>query len=265
MKKTKTWIVTCIYLQLLVICFGSPCKNPITDAVNDIDKLVGNLPSDYIMHVNNISRSSLSKHCWLYVMVYEMSAQLTELSSKLSNTSDNYHMIDRLSLIFREIRTCIQSSKEQDFVQEYLENVSKEMLSPRIFFNLVTETISVFQEVNNTHFDDTCMVPTSDPMAGDSVTKGSIQYASSKLRNGSKSGHTEKTEVSSSSSSLPWTSIASIAMACTVAGFFLGVMCWKLKHQRRANNEVSEIHTDQRDTNELKNMLHQTAKEVSII
>lgn len=198
-------------------------------------------------------------------MVYEMSAQLTELSSKLSNTSDNYRMIYRLSLIFREIRTCIQSSKEQDFVQEYLENVSKEMLSPRIFFNLVTETISVFQEVNNTHFDDTCMVPTSDPMAGDSVTKGSIQYASSKLRNGSKSGHTEKTEVSSSSSSLPWTSIASIAMACTVAGFFLGVMCWKLKHQRRANNEVSEIHTDQRDTNELKNMLHQTAKEVSII
>ncbi|XP_077327393.1 kit ligand [Lithobates pipiens] len=264
MKKTKTWIVTCIYLQLLFICFGSPCKNPVTDAVNDIDKLVGNLPNDYIMHVKNISRSSLSKHCWLYVMVYEMSVQLTELSSKLSNTSQNYHTIYSLSLIFREIRTCIKSSNQQDFVQDYLENVSKEMLSPRIFFNLVTETISVFQEVNNTHFDEMCMVPTSNPMTGDSVTKGNTQYASSKLRNGSRSGYIEQTEVSSSLS-LPWTSIASIAIACTVAGFFLGVLCWKLKHQRRSNNEVSEIHIDQRDTNELKNMLHQTAKEVSII
>ncbi|CAI9593143.1 unnamed protein product, partial [Staurois parvus] len=174
-------------------------------------------------------------------------------------------IIDSLSLIFREIRICIKLSDQEDFVYEYLENVSEEMFSPRNFFNLVTETISVFREVNNTHFDDICMVPTSDPRAGDSVTKGSIQYASSKLRNGSISGYTDQTELGSSSSSLPWTSIASIAIACTVAGFFLGVMCWKLKHQRRANNEVSEMHTDQKDTNELNNMLHQTAKEVSII
>ncbi|XP_018412224.1 PREDICTED: kit ligand [Nanorana parkeri] len=264
MKKTKTWIVTCIYLQLLFICFGSPCRNPVTNAVNDIDKLVGNLPSDYIMHVKNISRNSLSKHCWLYVMVYEMSERLGELSSKLSNTSQNYLILDSLSLIFREIRNCVKLTDQQDFVDDYLDTVPEVTLSPRKFFNLITETISVFKEINNTHFDDTCTLPTVDPKTGDSVTKGSIQYASSKLKNGSRPGYTDNSEFISSSS-LPWTSIASIAMACMVAGFLLGIMCWKLKHQRRANNEVSEIHADQKDTNELNNMLHQTEKEVSVI
>ncbi|KAM5171231.1 kit ligand [Mantella aurantiaca] len=263
MKKTKTWIVTCIYLQLLFICFGSPCKNPVTDAVNQIDVLVGNLPNDYKMQVRYISRNSLSKQCWLYVMVHEMSECISQLSSKLSNTSQNYHILHNLSPIFREIRHCVKLN-DKDYVMDFLDTVPEVYLSAKDVFILVNETISIFMEINNTNFDE-CLLPTSDPREGDSVTKGNLQYASSKLRNGSRPGYTDQSEFSSSSTSLPWTSIASIAMACTVAGFLLGVMCWKLKHQRRANNEVSEIHTDQKDTNELNNMLHQTAKEVSII
>nr|DBA31040.1 TPA: hypothetical protein GDO54_006955 [Pyxicephalus adspersus] len=190
MENLVTWIVTCIYLQLLFVCFGSPCRNPVTNAVNDIDKLVGNLPSDYIMHVKNISRNSLSKHCWLYVMVYEMSERLGELSSKLSNTSQNYLILDSLSLIFREIRNCIKLTDQQDFLDDYFEfqTVPEMTLYPKNFFNLVTETIAVFREINNTHFDDMCTLPTSDPRAGDSTTKGSVQYASSKLKNGSRPG-----------------------------------------------------------------------------
>ncbi|XP_054844231.1 kit ligand isoform X3 [Eublepharis macularius] len=51
MKKAQTWIITCFYLQLLLlnplVKAQSPCGNPVTDDVNYIEKLVGNLPNDY--------------------------------------------------------------------------------------------------------------------------------------------------------------------------------------------------------------------------
>ncbi|XP_074868238.1 kit ligand isoform X5 [Carettochelys insculpta] len=60
MKKTQTWIITCFYLQLLLL---SPlaraqgrCGNPVTDDVNDITKLVGNLPNDYMIPLRYVRK-----------------------------------------------------------------------------------------------------------------------------------------------------------------------------------------------------------------
>ncbi|XP_061495589.1 kit ligand isoform X3 [Rhineura floridana] len=60
MKKAQTWIITCFYLQLLLlkplIKAQSPCGNPVTDDVNDIQKLVGNLPKDYMITLKYVRK-----------------------------------------------------------------------------------------------------------------------------------------------------------------------------------------------------------------
>ncbi|KAG8578155.1 hypothetical protein GDO81_010401 [Engystomops pustulosus] len=189
MKKTKTWIITCIYLQLFFVCFGSPCTNPLTDAVNDIEKLVGNLPNDYIMRLKRVpAKDHLAKHCWLYVMVHELSNRLELLVYKFSTTSQNYRILGDLSLIFREIRNCVHLNEQMEFVEEYLDNVSDGEFVPRDFFNSVTSTFDVFKDINNTNYNTTCVVPTSDPELGDYVTNRNTQYASSHLRNNTRLG-----------------------------------------------------------------------------
>ncbi|KAM7178946.1 kit ligand isoform 5-T5 [Macrochelys suwanniensis] len=55
-----TWIITCFYLQLLLlnplVKAQSPCGNPVTDDVNDITKLVGNLPNDYRITLRHVRK-----------------------------------------------------------------------------------------------------------------------------------------------------------------------------------------------------------------
>ncbi|XP_012874301.1 PREDICTED: kit ligand [Dipodomys ordii] len=59
MKKTQTWIITCIYLQLLLfnplVKTKEICGNPVTDNVKDITKLVANLPKDYMITLNYVT------------------------------------------------------------------------------------------------------------------------------------------------------------------------------------------------------------------
>lgn len=266
MKKTKTWIITCIYLHLFFVCFGSPCTNPLTDAVHDIEKLVGNLPNDYIMRLKRVpTKDHLAKHCWLYVMVHELSNRLEVLVNRFANTSQNYKILEGLSRIFREIRNCVNLNEQMDFIDEYLDNVSDGEYAPKDFFNSVTSTFDVFKDINNTNYNTTCELPTSDPELRDYVTNGNTQYASSHLRNSTRivSGYAESSEMNSRLS-LQWPSIASIALMCIVVGFVFGVLCWKLKHRRgHTETEIPNFSNDQRESNE--NMLQQTAREVSVI
>ncbi|KAG9490436.1 hypothetical protein GDO78_006006 [Eleutherodactylus coqui] len=219
---------------------------------------VGNLPSDYIMHLKRVPEEDhLAKHCWLYVMVYELSDRLENLVNKFSITSQNYQILGNLSLIFREIRNCVKIQEQVDFVEGYLDHISEEEFVPREFFNSVTSTFGVFKDINNTKFNTTCMLSTSDPVY---VTSRNTHYASSHLRNGTTivTGPGEKKLL------LQWPSIASIALTCTVVGFFFGVLCWKVKHKRgHAQTEIPEFNIDQREASE--NILQQTAREVSVI
>uniref|UniRef100_A0A8D2Q7V4 Kit ligand n=1 Tax=Varanus komodoensis TaxID=61221 RepID=A0A8D2Q7V4_VARKO len=65
----KTWIITCFYLQLLLlnplVKAQSRCGNPVTDDVNNIGKLVGNLPNDYMIplkYVRKMDSLSFRQH-----------------------------------------------------------------------------------------------------------------------------------------------------------------------------------------------------------
>uniref|UniRef100_A0A8C6ZAP3 Kit ligand n=1 Tax=Nothoprocta perdicaria TaxID=30464 RepID=A0A8C6ZAP3_NOTPE len=56
----QTWIITCFCLQLLLlnplVKAQNSCGNPVTDDVNDIAKLVGNLPNDYMITLKYVPK-----------------------------------------------------------------------------------------------------------------------------------------------------------------------------------------------------------------
>ncbi|XP_053321011.1 kit ligand [Spea bombifrons] len=266
MKKTKTWIITFIYLQLHFICFGSPCGNPVTDAVNDIEKLVGNLPNDYNMTLKYVPLSEdMPKHCWLYLMLNEFSFRLDVLSTKFSSSSQNYLILNNLSLIFQGIRDCVQLSDQMDFVEDY--SLHKEEVPPNKFFSIVNQTIEVFKEINNTGYDQTCVLPTSSHPDADYRSHGTnreLPYVPSTRTNNSRIISSDRKEPSSNTS-LHWTKTASIALGCLIFGFLLGALClWKVKHRvAQTETEVSGTPYVSKDDNTC--MLQQREKTLTVI
>uniref|UniRef100_A0A8C5QRW8 Kit ligand n=1 Tax=Leptobrachium leishanense TaxID=445787 RepID=A0A8C5QRW8_9ANUR len=262
MKKTKTWIVTFILLQLQFLCFGSPCGNPVTDAVNDIGKLVGNLPKDYNMTLKYVPvHENLPKHCWLYVMLNEVSLRLLDLSTKFNKTSENYLYIDKLLLIMQGIRECVQLSEQMEDMGEYY--LPEESFFPDKFFSFVTKTIEVFKEINNTDYDSSCVMPTmSDYNNGYSShsTNQNLPYVPSTLKNTSRI-ISSNTNEPSSNISLHWTSIASTGLGCLFIGFLFGALCWsKVKHRAIPIDPVGTSNfCESRDSNESNNMLQPDA------
>nr|XP_019815884.1 PREDICTED: kit ligand-like [Bos indicus] len=70
MKKTQTWIITCIYLQLLLfnplVHTQGICSNRVTDDVKDVTKLVANLPKDYMITLKYVPGMDVLV-CKLYI------------------------------------------------------------------------------------------------------------------------------------------------------------------------------------------------------
>uniref|UniRef100_A0A8C5WX31 Kit ligand n=1 Tax=Laticauda laticaudata TaxID=8630 RepID=A0A8C5WX31_LATLA len=112
--KKMTWIITCFYLQLLLlyplIKAQSPCGNPVTDDVNEIAVLVGNLPDDYVIALRYVQKTdTLPYHCWLHLMVPELLNSLHNLLNKfkefpdMSNVLSNYSIINKLRRIITDV------------------------------------------------------------------------------------------------------------------------------------------------------------------
>ncbi|KAM8971987.1 kit ligand [Pelodytes ibericus] len=253
-QQPKTWIITFIYLQLHSICFGSPCGNPVTDAVNDIEKLVGNLPNDYNMALRYVPKNEdLPKHCWLYVMLNEVSFRIDVLSSKFSSLSQNYLILNNLSLILQGIRDCVQFSEQMDFVEEY--SLHEGNFPPQKFFSFITKTIEVFKEINNTDYDRTCVLPTSNYW--NHGTNKDLPYVPSTRKNSSRIISPDEARPSSNTS-LHWTSIASTALSCLFVGFLFGALCWwKVKHRSAQTEEIGQTNSaEPRDVNESNTTLY---------
>uniref|UniRef100_I3MA54 Kit ligand n=1 Tax=Ictidomys tridecemlineatus TaxID=43179 RepID=I3MA54_ICTTR len=114
----RTWIITCIYLQLLLfnplVKTKGICGNPVTDNVKDITKLVANLPKDYLITLNYVTGMDvLPSHCWLHEMVIQLSVSLTNLLDKFSNISEglsNYSIIDKLGKIVDDLVECVEEN-----------------------------------------------------------------------------------------------------------------------------------------------------------
>ncbi|XP_029810382.1 kit ligand isoform X3 [Suricata suricatta] len=246
MKKTQTWIVTCIYLQLLLfnplVKTKGLCRNRVTDDVKDVTKLVANLPKDYKIALKYVpGMDVLPSHCWISEMVEQLSVSLTDLLDKFSNISEglsNYSIIDKLVKIVDDLVECVEGHP--------FENVKKSSKSPELglftpedFFRIFNRSIDAFKDLE--------MV----------ASKASECVVSSTLS-------PEKGRASNpvGDSSVQWAVMALPACFSLVIGFAFGAFYWKKKRPNltrtpesiqinEEDNEISMLQEKEREFQEV--------------
>ncbi|NXR17933.1 SCF protein, partial [Cinclus mexicanus] len=276
----QTWIITCFCLQLLLlnplVKAQSSCGNPVTDDVNDIAKLVGNLPNDYMITLKHVPKmDSLPNHCWLHLMVPEFSRSLHNLLQKFSDIPDmsdvlsNYSIINNLTRIINDLMACLAFDKNKDFVKENGHLYEEGHFIPEDFFRHFNSTIEVYKESADRLDKNDCILPstvgTPENDSRVAVTKTFLfpPVAASSLRNdsiGSSTSSNSKVSLITeealgfiSSSSLQGISIALTSLLSLFIGFILGAIYWKKIHpkSRPESDETTQCHAYQEE-NEIR-------------
>ncbi|NP_001254817.1 kit ligand precursor [Ovis aries] len=154
MKKTQTWIITCIYLQLLLfnplVHTQGICRNRVTDDVKDVTKLVANLPKDYMITLKYVpGMDVLPSHCWISEMVEQLSVSLTDLLDKFSNISEglsNYSIIDKLVKIVDDLVECMEEHSFEN-VKKSSKSPEPRQFTPEKFFGIFNKSIDAFKDL----------------------------------------------------------------------------------------------------------------------
>ncbi|XP_037369797.1 kit ligand isoform X1 [Talpa occidentalis] len=270
MKKTQTWIITCIYLQLLLfnllVKTKGICENRVTDDVKDIRKLVANLPKDYMISLKYVpGMEVLPSHCWISQMVVELSVSLTELLEKFSNISEglsNYSIIDKLVKIVDDLVECMEKPSFKNVKKSSKSPVPRKF-TPEDFFAIFNKSIDAFKDLDMVAsktsecvFSST-LSPEKDSRV--SVTKPFMlpPVAASSLRNDSSSSN-RKASNPIGDSNLQWAAMALPAFFSLVVGFAFGALYWK-KKQPNLTRAVENIQINEED-NEIS-MLQEKERE----
>ncbi|XP_043824182.1 kit ligand isoform X4 [Dromiciops gliroides] len=227
MKKTQTWIITCIYLQLLLfnplVKTKGICGNPVTDDVKEITTLVANLPNDYMIPLNYVpGMELLPNHCWLHLMVPELANSLNNLLykfSKISSSLSNYSIIDKLIKIIDDLMGCLEE-KNKNFRKQNNNIYEEGSFNPEKFFSFFNKSIDAFKELEEIPEQSNCVLPsTVGPQKG-------------------------KSSGSAKDPSVHWVAIVLPSLFSLVIGFVLGVLYWKKKQMslkmEGENREISE-------------------------
>ncbi|XP_042191736.1 kit ligand a isoform X5 [Callorhinchus milii] len=174
-ERFQTLINSIIYLQLfLTTLFGENiCQkgNPVTDDIKDIDKLVGNLPSDYSIEINFFPKiANANDSCWMYLTVPEMSLSLDSLLRKFAENSSNYLIIKKLQRIMDGIYSClVAASKDLEEMDYDCESSSRK---PTDYFDYFREIVNTFQRAdNNCPCDSEVVCSRIDPTTPDPTTE----------------------------------------------------------------------------------------------
>ncbi|XP_043824181.1 kit ligand isoform X3 [Dromiciops gliroides] len=234
MKKTQTWIITCIYLQLLLfnplVKTKGICGNPVTDDVKEI--------------------TTLPNHCWLHLMVPELANSLNNLLykfSKISSSLSNYSIIDKLIKIIDDLMGCLEE-KNKNFRKQNNNIYEEGSFNPEKFFSFFNKSIDAFKELEEIPEQSNCVLPSTVGPQKDSrvnVTKPFLlpPVAASSLRNDSSSSN-RKSSGSAKDPSVHWVAIVLPSLFSLVIGFVLGVLYWKKKQMslkmEGENREISE-------------------------
>ncbi|XP_074082658.1 kit ligand isoform X2 [Macrotis lagotis] len=245
MKKTQTWIITCIYLQLLLfnplVKTKGICGNPVTDDVKEITTLVANLPNDYMITLNYVpGMEFLSNHCWLHLMVPELASSLNSLLykfSKISSSLSNYSIIDKLITIIDDLMGCLEEKNKN--LRRQNNNIYKEgRFIPEQFFSFFNKSIDAFREFEETTEPSNCILPsTIGPEKG-------------------------KASGSTKDPSVHWVTIVLPSLFSLIIGFVLGVLYWKKKQMNlrmegenressEEDNEISMLQEKEREFQEV--------------
>uniref|UniRef100_A0A8C3YJD8 Kit ligand n=1 Tax=Catagonus wagneri TaxID=51154 RepID=A0A8C3YJD8_9CETA len=270
MKKTQTWIITCIYLQLLLfnplVRTQGICRNRVTDDVKDVTKLVANLPKDYKITLRYVpGMDILPSHCWISEMVEQLSVSLTDLLDKFSNISEglsNYSIIDKLVKIVDDLVECMEEHSFEN-VRKSSKSPEPRLFTPEKFFGIFNRSIDAFKDLEMvTPKTSECVISSTLSPEKDSrvsVTKPFMlpPVAASSLRNDSSSSN-RKASDSTEDSSLQWAAVALPAFFSLVIGFAFGALYWK-KKQPNLTRAVENIQINEED-NEIS-MLQEKERE----
>ncbi|XP_026962955.1 kit ligand isoform X4 [Sagmatias obliquidens] len=242
MKKTQTWIITCIYLQLLLfnplVKTQGICRNRVTDDVKDVTKLVANLPKDYKITLRYVpGMDVLPSHCWISEMVEQLSVSLTDLLDKFSNISEglsNYSIIDKLVKIVDDLVECMEEHSFEN-VKKSSKSPEPRLFTPEKFFGIFNKSIDAFKDLKMvaSKTSECVMSSTSSP---------------------------EKWKASNpiEDSSLQWAAVALPAFFSLIIGFAVGALYWK-KKQPNLTRAVENIQINEED-NEIS-MLQEKERE----
>ncbi|XP_036920538.1 kit ligand isoform X2 [Sturnira hondurensis] len=242
MKKTQTWIITCIYLQLLL--FNPPvrttgiCMNRVTDDVKDVTKLVANLPKDYKITLKYVpGMDILPSHCWISEMVEQLSVSLTDLLDKFSNISEglsNYSIIDKLVKIVDDLVECMEGHPFEN-VKKSSKSLEPRLFTPEEFFRIFNRSIDAFKHLE--------MVP---PKTSECAVSSTLSPGEGKASHSLGAPH------------LQWAAIVLPALVSLMIGFGIGALYWK-KKQPNLTRAVENIQITEED-NEIR-MLQEKERE----
>uniref|UniRef100_A0A2K6KXG0 Kit ligand n=1 Tax=Rhinopithecus bieti TaxID=61621 RepID=A0A2K6KXG0_RHIBE len=208
MKKTQTWILTCIYLQLLLfnplVKTEGICRNRVTNNVKDVTKL----PS----------------HCWISEMVVQLSDSLTDLLDKFSNISEglsNYSIIDKLVNIVDDLVECVKENSSKGLKKSF-KSPEPRLFTPEEFFRIFNRSIDAFKD----------FVVASE--TSDCVISSTLSPEKGKAKN------------PPGDSSLHWAAMALPAFFSLIIGFAFGALYWK-KRQPSLTRAVENIQINEED------------------
>ncbi|XP_066224772.1 kit ligand isoform X3 [Saccopteryx leptura] len=238
----KTWIITCIYLQLLLlnplVKTTGICKNRVTDDVKDVTRLVANLPKDYKITLKYVpGMDVLPSHCWISEMVVQLSVSLTELLEKFSNISEglsNYSIIDKLGKIVDDLVECMEQHSSEN-AKKLSESLEPKLFTPEEFFRIFNRSIDAFKDLQ--------MV---SPKTSECVVSSTLSPGKGKASN------------SIGDASLQWAAMAVAVFFSLVIGFGVGALYWK-KKQPNLTRAVENIQINEED-NEIS-MLQEKERE----
>ncbi|XP_044916695.1 kit ligand isoform X3 [Felis catus] len=237
-----TWIVTCIYLQLLLfnplVKTKGLCRNRVTDDVKDVTKLVANLPKDYKIALKYVpGMDVLPSHCWISVMVEQLSVSLTDLLDKFSNISEglsNYSIIDKLVKIVDDLVECVEGHSSEN-VKKSSKSPEPRLFTPEEFFRIFNRSIDAFKDLE--------MVASK---TSECVVSSTLSPEKGKATNPIED------------SSIQWAVMALPACFSLVIGFAFGAFYWK-KKQPNLTRTVENIQINEED-NEIS-MLQEKERE----
>ncbi|XP_004602778.1 kit ligand isoform X1 [Sorex araneus] len=270
MKKTQTWIITCIYLQLLLfnllVKTKGICENLVTDDVKDVKKLVANLPKDYMITLKYVpGMEVLPSHCWISEMVEQLSTSLTDLLDKFSAISEglsNYSIINKLVKIVDDLVMCVEDTSLK-IIKKSLKSRETRKFTPAEFFRIFNKSIDAFKDLEMvTSKTSECVFSSTSSPEKDSrvsVTKPFMlpPVAASSLRNDSSSSN-RKGPNFSEDANLQWAAMALPAFFSLAIGFAFGALYWK-KKQPNLTRTVENIQINEED-NEIS-MLQEKERE----
>ncbi|KAM6215015.1 kit ligand [Rhynchocyon petersi] len=274
MKKTQTWIITCIYLQLLLfnplVKTKGICGNSVTDDVKDVTKLVANLPKDYKIPLKYVpGMDILPSHCWISEMVKHLTFSLTDLLGKFSSISEglsNYSIIDKLVKIVDDLVLCVQEHPPKNVIRGS-KDPELRFFTPEEFFSIFNRSIDAIKDFRETPEASDCMFsstlsPNKDSRV--SVTKPFMlpPVAASSLRNDSSSSNNRKAAEPFGDPNLQWAAMALPAFFSLIIGFAFGAFYWKKKQANLSragenmkineeDNEISMLQEKEREFQEV--------------